>query len=153
MKHDIYIYIWEEFRKEEESALSYIYHQNIDFLFFYGKRFTKDEHFVRDVIQELFCDLIKNRKNLGETDNIRLYLLKSFRRKLFREIEKKENPLEHNDNYQLHPEIMFSIEDDIIKDEERSQKIKHIRKGFRELNDEQREVLYYKFTCGYNSEE
>lgn len=72
-----------------EHALSYIYRQNTDFLFFYGKKFTPDEEFILDMIQDLFCDLIKCRKKLGETDNIRLYLMKSFRRKLLRGIESK----------------------------------------------------------------
>ena len=35
MKEDKYI--WDEFKKGEEYALSHIYNQNIDFLFFYGE--------------------------------------------------------------------------------------------------------------------
>lgn len=65
-------YIWDEFKKGEEYALSHIYNQNIDFLFYYGKRITKDENLLLDSIQDLFYELIRTKKNLGDTDNIRL---------------------------------------------------------------------------------
>jgi RNA polymerase sigma factor (sigma-70 family) len=133
-----------------EHALPYIYRQNIDFLFFYGKKFTPDEEFILDMIQDLFCDLIKYRKKLGETDNIRLYLMKSFRRKLLRGIESKRKSLTLNHNYNLEPEIAFSIEEEMITDEEQSRRIKFIKLGLQELNAKQREIIYYKFTLGYD---
>ncbi len=148
MKQDKYI--WDEFRKEEDYALSYIYHQNIDFLFYYGKSFSKDEDFIHDVIQDLFFDLIRTRKKLGETDNIRLYLVKSFRRKLYRALEKEKRQDELKDKSGTEPKIIFSVEEDFILDEDRSRKNKLIRKGMKELNEKQREVLYYKFTCGFD---
>ncbi len=147
MKEDKYI--WDDFKNDAEHALSYIYHQNVDFLFFYGKKFTPEEDFILDTIQDLFYDLIKYRKNLGETDNIRLYLLKSFRRKLFRGLENKRKLVKIGD-LNLEPEIIFSVEEEFITDEEQSRKIKFIRQGLQELNAKQREVIYYKFTLGYD---
>ena len=143
-------YVWEEFKNEAEHALPYIYRNNVDFLFFYGKKFTADEEFILDMIQDLFCDLIKYRKKLGETDNIRLYLLKSFRRKLLRGIESKRKLTKLDSDYHLEAEIVFSIEEEIITDEEQARRIKFIRQGLQELNAKQREVIYYKFTLGYD---
>ena len=148
MKEDKYI--WEEFKNGEEYALSYIYHQNIDFLFFYGKKFTGDENLVLDAIQDLFYDLIRSKKNLGPTDNIRLYLLKSFRRKLIRELDKNKKQANLSNDYFPEPNIVFSIEEDLIRDEEQSNKLKFIRQGMQELNAKQREILYYKFTCDFD---
>ena len=148
MKEDKYI--WEEFKNEKDQALSYIYHQNIDFLFNYGKKITKDKDFLMDVIQDLFYGLIRSRKNLGETDNIRLYLLKSFQRKLIRELDRSKKQADIQNHYQLEPEIVFSIEEDLIIDEERSKALRFIQQGMKELNSKQREVLYYKYTCGFN---
>ena len=148
MKEDKYI--WDEFKNEAEHALSYIYRQNIDFLFFYGKKFTTDEEFILDMIQDLFCDLIKYRKNLSETDNIRLYLMKSFRRKLLRGIESKRKLAKLDYDYNLEPEIVFSVEEEMITDEEQSRRIKFVKQGLQELNAKQREVIYYKFTLGYD---
>jgi len=143
-------YIWDNFKNDKGNALSHIYIQNIDFLFFYGKKFTIEEDFILDVIHDLFCDLIKYRKTISETDNIRLYLIKSFRRKLLRGIENKKKLVKLDSLYNLEPEILFSIEEEMITDEEQSRKNKFIRQGLQELNAKQREVIYYKFTLGYD---
>lgn len=148
MKEDKYI--WDEFKNEVDYALSYIYNQNIDFLFFYGKKFTIEEDFILDMIQDLFCDLIKYRKTLGETDNIRLYLMKSFRRKLLRGIENKRKFAKLDNDCKLEPEIVFSIEEEMITDEEQYRRNKFLQQGLKELNAKQREVIYYKFTLGYD---
>lgn len=148
MKEDKYI--WEEFKNGEEHALSYIYYQNIDFLAFFGKRFTKDENLVIDSIQDLFFELIQKKKNLGATDNIRLYLLKSLRRKLVREIQKKQKHEAQISEVEIFPNLVFSAEEDLIEEEERSQKSFILKKAMGELNDKQREILYYRFNCGFN---
>ncbi len=150
VKQNSDIKIWEEFKNEKDQALSHIYHHNIDFLFFYGKKFTTDEELVLDVIQDLFYYLIRKRKTLGGTENIRMYLLKSFRRRLFYELKKKDIRRELKNNYQLEPEIVFSIEENIIAEEEQSEKNEEIRRGMQKLNARQREVLYYKFTCDFD---
>lgn len=143
-------YIWEEFKNGEDYALSYIYLQNVDFLFFYGKKFTADEDFILDVIQDLFYDLIKSRKNLSSTDNIRLYLIKSFRRKLLYGIGNKRKLDKLNKDYNLEPDIVFSAEEELITDEDQSRRKMFVRKGMRKLNAKQREVFYYKFSCGFD---
>jgi RNA polymerase sigma factor (sigma-70 family) len=148
MKEDKYI--WADFKNEEEHALSYIYNQQVDFLFFYGKKFTIDEDFILDMIQDLFYDLIKYRNTVGETDNIRLYLMKSFRRKLLRGIENKRRITKRDNDYSLEPQIVFSIEEEMITDEELSGRNTLIKKGLLELNTKQREVIYYKYTLGYD---
>lgn len=148
MKQDKYI--WEEFKNGEEHALSYIYYQNIDFLAFFGKRFTKDENLVIDCIQDLFYELIRKKRNLGETDNIRLYLLKSLRRKIVRELHKKHKQEEQITENDIFPNIAFSVEEELIDEEEQLQKLTILKKAMGELNDRQREILYYRFNCGFN---
>ena len=150
MKQNIDTKIWEEFKNEKDEALSHIYHHNIDFLFFYGKKFTTDEELLLDVIQDLFLYLIQKRKTLGDTENIRMYLLKSFRRRLFKELKKNNRRLILGKDYHLEPEIVFSVEENIISTEEQSEKNENIRRGLQKLSTRQREVLYYKFTCGFD---
>ncbi len=142
--------IWEEFKKNEGHALSYIYHQNIDFLFSYGKKFTKEEDFILDTIQDLFYDLIRTRRNLGETDNIRFYLARSFKRKLLQGISKMKKQSMVDEEYRECPIITFSIEEELILNEVLTEKEELIRQGMNELNIKQREILYYKFTCDFN---
>lgn len=143
--------IWEDFKKEQEYALSYIYEQNIDFLYFYGKKFSEDKDLILDTIHDLFCYLIQTRKNLGETNNIRFYLITAFRRRLLKEIKNKNSQNHVGDNFQLEAtDFIFSTEEDLIRNEEDFKRMKIIRQGMNELNAKQREILYYKFTCEFD---
>jgi RNA polymerase sigma factor (sigma-70 family) len=143
--------IWEDFKNEQEYALSYMYEQNIDFLFFYGKKFSEDKDLILDTIHDLFCYLIQTRKSLGETNNIRFYLITAFRRRLLKEIKNKNNQNLIGDNTQLEADdFIFSTEEDWIRNEEDLKRIKLLQQAMSELNAKQREILYYKFTCEFD---
>jgi len=142
---------WIDFKKGNQDALSRIYKENVDFLFSYGKKYTKDEQLILDVIQAIFCYIIERRNNLGDTDNIRLYLLKSFRRKLFSEFGALKKQESFHDEFEIN--IVFPIEETIIKKEESSQIELSLSKALKELNDKQREILYYKFSLNLGYED
>lgn len=146
--------IWEDFQKGKDAALSEIYHDHIDFLYNYGKKFTKDENMVLDAIHDVFFELIKKRTRLGVTSNIRLYLLTALRRKLLRILEQNRKlGLVDTEINEAVPEITFSIEEQIIEKEETQQKVELLKKAIKDLNNQQREILYYKYTCGFDYSE
>ena len=107
-----------------------------------------------DAIHDVFFELIKKRTRLGVTSNIRLYLLTALRRKLLRILEQNRKlglvDTEINDAV---PEITFSIEEQIIEKEETQQKVELLKKAIKDLNNQQREILYYKYTCGFDYSE
>lgn len=143
--------VWEDFKKEKDYALSYIYEQNSDFLFFYGKKFSDDKDLILDTIHDLFCYLIQTRKSLGETNNIRFYLITAFRRRLLKEIQNQNKQLRISATHHLEEaDFIFSMEEDMIREEDQSKRMKLIRQGINELNAKQREILYYKFTCEFD---
>ena len=141
--------IWDDFRKGENYALSHIYFQHVQMLFRYGKKFSQDDELIKDTIQDLFYDLIRTRKNLGETDNICFYLMASFRRKLSKSVKRKI-PLEYSNNNELISDIVYSAEHDLIDKEELTQREQAVKKALAELSPKQREILYYKFTCNFD---
>ena len=143
--------IWDDFRKGEKYALSHIYHRHVNLLFSYGRKFTNDSHIIQDSIQDLFFDLIRTRKNLGPTDNIRFYLMRSFRRKLVQNFEKVQ-PSEQDFKYESEPSVVFSFEEELIGRESQSNRDRLINKCLQELNPRQREILFYRYTCdlGYD---
>jgi len=141
--------IWDDFRKGENYALSHIYFQHVQMLYRYGKKFSQDDELIKDTIQDLFFDLIRTRKNLGETDNIDFYLMASFRRKLAKSINKKIT-LEYSGDRELTAEIVYSAEHELIGREELSQREKAVKKALAGLSPKQREILYYKFTCNFD---
>lgn len=143
--------IWDDFRKGEKYALSHIYHRHVNLLFRYGRKFTNDSDIIQDSIQDLFFDLIRTRKNLGPTDNIRFYLMRSFRRKLVQNFEKVQ-PSEQVFKYESEPSVVFSFEEELIGRESQSDRDRLINKCLQELNPRQREILFYRYTCdlGYD---
>lgn len=142
--------IWEDFKKGEKYALSYIYDQNIQLLYRYGKKFTNEDELIKDTIQDLFFDLIRSRPGLGETDNINYYLIVAFRRKLFRSLEKnikKDSPSEFTPP---EAQIIYSAEQELIGREDLCRREKLVRDGLTKLSPKQREILYYRFTCDFD---
>jgi RNA polymerase sigma factor (sigma-70 family) len=79
-----------------------------------------------------------------------LYLLKAFRRRLLKEIKKGKKHFQLEESSQSEMEIIFSIEEELIDEEERLEREQRILKALKELNPRLREVLYYKFNCGYD---
>lgn len=142
--------IWDDFRKGEKSALSHIYHQHIQMLFRYGKKFTHDDDLIKDTIQDLFIDLIRTRNNLGETDNISFYLMVSFRRKLVKNLKKVELTSDSVEENELAAEIVYSAEQELINKEDLTHREEKVRKALAGLSPKQREILYYKFSCEFD---
>lgn len=141
-------HIWDGLKRGKEDSLSYVYHQHVDFLFFYGKKITGNENLIYDTIQDLFYHLIRNRQSLGDVQNIRLYLLKSFRRRLLLALEKERKLTGLEATHEF--DVTFSVEEDWIKTEEMSRQKRFLREAMTELNEKQREILYYRFTCGFD---
>lgn len=83
--------IWECFKAGDQKALTYIFQNYSNFLFNYGYQFTRDRNMIKDCLQDLFLDLIKQKKNLSATTSIKYYLMRSFRNKLVATVEKNQN--------------------------------------------------------------
>ena len=81
--------IWKEFRQGDDRAFIYIYRSYSDSMFNYGCQFTKQKDFVRDCIQDLFCELIDNNRKLGDVLSIKGYLFKCIKRKVLSGLKKK----------------------------------------------------------------
>jgi RNA polymerase sigma factor (sigma-70 family) len=143
-------FIWERFKKGDKDAMSHIYYQHIQLLYRYGKKFTNDQELVKDTIQELFFNLIRTRKNLGVTDNIKFYLVKAFRRMILLELKRKPH-FKQVEETELTAElnIIYSYEEELIYREDLTQKEKMVQKGLTELSPKQREILFYRFSCDF----
>lgn len=79
--------IWDAFRSGDESSLQMIFDRYYTPLFNYGHKFSADDHLIEDALQDLFVKLWKNRNTIKDTESVRNYLYKSFRRVLLRMLE------------------------------------------------------------------
>ncbi|MFV0505945.1 MAG: RNA polymerase sigma factor [Bacteroidales bacterium] len=145
--------LWDDFRQGESHALSRIYHQYVQQLFNYGKKFSNDDELIKDSIQELFFDLIRNREKLGATDNINFYLIASLRRKLARSAEKNKLFITSEDTSVHKIETSRSAEQELIAQEEISEQEHRLQEGLNRLSVKQREILYYRYNCDFSYEQ
>jgi RNA polymerase sigma factor (sigma-70 family) len=146
--------LWDDFRRGQTYALTHIYHLYVDRLYRYGKKFSKDDELVKDIIQDLFFDLIRRRDNLGATDNIYFYLIKAFRRRIALNLNGEKRQNRTDQTYEMpQANIVYSIEQEFIEKEELTNKEELIRKALAELSPKQREILYYRFTCEFEYEQ
>lgn len=139
--------LWLTFKNGDKKAISIIYRKYFPELYRYGLKFTPDTPLIEDTIQDLFAELIKNHKTVGVTDNILFYLLKSFRRKLFRKLEEAQRynfVSEMADNYSF--DVIWSAEQTFIRDEENEQRSAMFIKALSKLTARQKEAVYLRFT-------
>jgi RNA polymerase sigma factor (sigma-70 family) len=138
--------IWKLFKEGDNQVFSFIYSENSEKLYRYGLKFTSDNALVEDAMQDLFAELIKKRKHLGNTDNILFYLLKSFKRKLLRKI-RSENRYDRKDEIdEYNFEVCWSVEQDLILGEDSEQKSKMLLQALNQLTPRQKEAIYLRFT-------
>lgn len=145
--------LWEDFKNSDEKALSAIYHLYVNKLFRYGKKFTSDDELIKDVIQDLFFDLIRNRKTLGSTNHILFYLIKSLRRRLFEQIKSADKIRLTNEFQEIEANIIYSVEYEYIQKEHLSEREQRVRQSLAQLSPKQREILYYRYTCDFDYEQ
>lgn len=148
------ITVWNSFLAGNDEAYELIYKQHVRKLFLYGTTLTTDEELVKDCIHDVFIHIYKNRRNLGETNNIRLYLisaLKNAMRMVFRKQKTydkytdslKEDLTDLTDNT---IETIINIEDEI----ERKSQIETV---WNILTGRQKEIIYYRFIEGMSLSE
>jgi RNA polymerase sigma factor (sigma-70 family) len=145
--------IWNSFKKGEEWAISCIYAEYAEKLYRYGLKFTPEIAVIEDTLQDLFAELIKNRKRIGNTDNILFYLLKSFKRKLLRKIQTQKRFVSDEELQDYHFDVSWSIEHELILEEVSEQKSKMLLKALNELTPRQKEAIYLRFTKELNYSE
>lgn len=142
------IEIWNQFIETgNEDALSRIYADNYDLLFDYGMRFSTNIHIVEDAIQDVYINLIKYRKSIGNVKNIKGYLVSVFRRQLFLDLNKQKKII----STELMPDGFFDYfkhpDADSDLNEKREKEILYsaIKECVSNLTDKQKEIIYLKF--------
>lgn len=144
---------WMIYREGDDRMFSAIYREFSKPLYHYGLKFTRNTALIEDCIQDLFAELYKNRKTVGQTDNILRYLLKSFRRKLFRQLSKEKRYDLKDEQADYCFEAVYSIEHEIILRDQNDRQTEIFRNALKELTPRQNEAIYLKFTKGLDYEE
>lgn len=138
--------IWNDFKKGEELAFSYIYYKFYSDLYHYGYKIARSEAVVEDTIQELFTTIWHNKEQLGHVHSIKFYLLKSLRRSIIRHLEQaKKYSLRAAIFGNNQPDFDFSGEEITILEELSTAKKQYISTLLNTLSKRQKEVIYLKY--------
>ena len=135
------------------DALSGIYFHFYDQLFTYGLKHTTDKQAVEDAIQDVFMNLIKYRKNIGEVKNLPGYLISAFRRQIFLTTNKQKNMIPSGKLQEENFEFFKSEDPDILEKENFEQLHAMIRQCIGKLPSKQREIVFLRFENGISYEE
>ena len=139
------IKLWAAFRRGEEAAFRSIFNCHIKALYRYGLKFVSDQEMVKDCTQDLFIKLYKNRGNLGDTDNIQLYLFRALKNKLLDEIYSCKETVSLSVP-SLHSEIEHAAEPEEEETWSQTQRKQLLEKGMKMLTPRQREAIYLRYT-------
>lgn len=143
---------WHLLKASNRVALSKIYNAFVGVMFSYGMAIVADKEMVKDCIQEVFVDIWKYRANLSNTDNIKLYLFKSLRNKIYN-YAKKEKRSKELDKHNLEI-VVIPSQEEVLINEQRSQAIQSkIAVSMEELPERQREVIRLLYFENHSYEE
>lgn len=137
-------HLWDKFREGCEKSLIKIYDLNLQLLYKYGLKLTKDEPFVKDCIQELFIDLWRRHKSLGPTTSIKFYLLRSLRRKIYKSLSPNSQSTSLG-SYRCEELFDQSFEASLIESQVAEERKSMLLKKVDLLPKRQKEAIFLKY--------
>lgn len=142
--------IWEAIRNDDKDAFTFIYNKYVQSLYDYGMKLHFDDDFITEGIQNLFIEIWQQRKNKSNIKNTKLYLLKSLRYKIFRNInkDKKANYLSLSD-VKIDVDIISPYESSLIENEINTERKFKIASQISNLPGQQREIINLLFYQDY----
>ncbi len=140
-----WISTWIRFNAGDRSAFEEIYTEYIDILFSYGLKMTNDKELVKDSVQDLFIDLYRTKIILRQPESFEYYLFKALKRLIQKKLKKKSKIRDFDGQDFFAFELTFNLEEDYIQNETEISKLKVLQEILNELNQNDRELLFYKF--------
>ncbi|MFT4031250.1 MAG: sigma-70 family RNA polymerase sigma factor [Siphonobacter sp.] len=80
---------WDGLKQGNEDAFMNIYETHYQAMYSFGCRMYPSQELVKDTIHEVFCELWAKRVDLPSVENVKAYLITYLKRKILKELEKK----------------------------------------------------------------
>jgi RNA polymerase sigma-70 factor (ECF subfamily) len=144
--------IWDAFRKGNDKVFSWLYKTYSNCLVQYGCKLTEDKKLVEDCLQDFYLYLREKRNSLGETKDIKPYLIKSFRRRLIEYIKKKQTSITLDAEIHLMQNVEPCAESNSINKETNTAQLEKLSKALKSLNQVECEAIYYFYYEGLGYE-
>ncbi|MBF6597260.1 MAG: sigma-70 family RNA polymerase sigma factor [Fermentimonas sp.] len=141
---------------DKMKNLANIYTEYVDLLFIYGTNLGFDREIVKDSIHDIFVKIALENNILSRVDNIKFYLLKSLKNRLFdihRSVRKELSLDKINPEDDMQFIIDVNVENLIIEEEDKTQIKERIQNMLNILTDRQREIIYLRYVQEYDYEQ
>ncbi len=140
--------LWQNLQTGDERAFSALFERYYPQLLGYGNTLLPDPEIVKDCVQNVFMDVWRYRHSLADKVVVKTYLLSSLRKRIARQNERdhffrKTTPLDS-----VEFSLDFSIEDQLIFDEETAAKVQQLNGLINALPARQKEALYLRYHQG-----
>jgi len=146
--------IWKSFKNGDEAAFIHIYNEYANVLFNYGCQFSPDTELVKDCLQDFFIYLRKNRAGFSDTPHIKMYLLKSFKRRVIEYLKKYNKEAEKNESFLFFQfPVELSSEAIYINRHIEDEQIQRLNQALKALDSKEREAIYYFYYEGLSYEQ
>ena len=144
--------LWELCLAGDKEAFREIYCRFYSLLCNYGSKLVSDKDLVKDCIQDIFIKLIQNYQSLSATPNVKGYLIKALRNKLYDTLEKERD----TEDISLYEEVF--VTDELLpllsfEDSDADNQAKYLMQVFSRLSPHQQEIIYLYYVNGLKHEE
>ena len=137
------------------NDIDYLYNLYVDHLYTYALYLGFDKETIMDAIHDVFCKLAADQKKLYDVSNIKLYLFRALKNRLYDIFKTRREyvGLSIIESQEMPFDIQITIEDPLI-DREEQQQIEHsVTEMLRSLTERQREIVYLRYIQEYDYEQ
>ena len=135
------------------NDIASLYNLYVDNLYTYALYLGFDKEAIMDAIHDVFCKLAADEKILRDVSNIKLYLFKSLKNRLYDIFKARREyvGLSIIESEEMPFDIHITIEDLLINREEQLQIERTIAEMLGRLTERQREIVYLRYIqeCDY----
>lgn len=137
---------WGSLQKGDAAGLESLMRLCLKEMFHYGTKFSSDDAFIKDCIQDVFLEIWQRRANLGEAPSVKAYLFACLRRRMHKLHLQRErlfgdNSAAVDDGF----DAVFSPENQWIEQETIVENAKKISTMLNKLSKREKEIVYLKF--------
>ncbi|MCD7937413.1 MAG: sigma-70 family RNA polymerase sigma factor [Tannerellaceae bacterium] len=138
------------------QEIDILYRTYVQDLFAYASYLGFERETSKDAIQDIFYKLCMDTQSISRINNKRFYLLRALKNRLL-DIYKQTREtatLPEDENGTLLPfTIQVTVEDELIREEDRELIRTRIGQMLQQLTDRQREIIYLRYTQELSYEE
>ncbi|WP_300915754.1 RNA polymerase sigma factor [Bacteroides acidifaciens] len=144
--------LWNLVLKGDMKAMSLLYKKHYELLLNFGLKYTSDEEFVKDCIQDVFVKLCTS-KRLSSTEYVRSYLLTSLKNVISDKLSSLRLTEDLNEHF-----FELKIEDAALEslfngNDEELQLSKKLINAYKSLPENQRVAIYLRYVKGLSYKE